>query len=249
MQADTVKDGKKVKCANCQHIWKVSKETSEPAPEKQKSIPLVEDKADKRLSDISNEDFLPNGVKPDFSKLVDEMSQRKTFGVPQSISLVLVLILAGLGYFGLLHYQHKIVAAIPGMATVYAMIGAPAIGDVYENLVFDQVSAEAIDDHSYEVFGKILNLSTSPLKLPYISAVALDSHGVMISDKAYFTFQDDMLDAEAVKDFEITVKVSEKPKDFELRFVTEAEGAVSVLDAAGDDHEETPVHEESDGHQ
>lgn len=225
VQADSMKEGRKVRCANCKHVWFQEPESKEPVEDKE---------ADdgEGISAITNDDFISGNSKPHetkedmdsiFASMLKAQKQKAVIGT-SALLIVLFLVLG----FGLISAKTTVTQMIPGMKAVYALIGMESKTVSIDNLVFDRV--EVIKDEDlggYLVSGYALNLSPEAISLPNIEVNLLNQRGLIIGQSEVFSLQEPKIEAEASQFFEYLVKTQERPSNIELKFVY-AKPAVDV---------------------
>lgn len=213
-------EGRKVRCAKCEHVWHQNPENMKIPEEQEPEIVEAE-------SEGVEEEPIPQSVMPDTKEVTEEAPVPPAGSMVRGIAAgIIVFVLALALIIGL---RSTFISSMPGTLAFYKMIG---LGQNLpgEDLVFDQVAIDLLpvpeasgqDSQVYQVTGNIINLGAQKSPVPFIRAQFWNGDDE-VGDPQVFELNVQSVAGEQTVNFSKIISVPEnlqiQPSEVRLAFV------------------------------
>ncbi|MBX2835028.1 MAG: zinc-ribbon domain-containing protein [Micavibrio sp.] len=160
--------GRNVKCSNCSEVWFALPDPDELIEELEKTTDQIPESV-RPLPDGSNVPVVQD----------EEGADHNVKTVMKSV--VLVLAVFALSAIALFVLRNKIVAVWPPSAAIYDLVGLNVLIPG-EGVEFDRISASINAAGEIHIEGLMINLKSTPVKVPTVKAIIKNSGGNVIEE-------------------------------------------------------------------
>ncbi len=163
--------GRKVRCANCGHVWHQTAPMDANAP-----APIA------MTPPVTTPQPLPEGS--NLPAMPDDVAPRRSSAIGWLVLLLVVIGVIG----GLLLARKDVVSLWPPAARLYGLIGLDDFGRTGAGLEIREVASQRLEQGgstALVVQGTIVNVSTRPRPVPNVQVVARGAGGVVLKSWSF----------------------------------------------------------------